>query len=173
MMMKMLIVAGAVAIALGTTVAFAGFGGTEEGIAPGGCVPQGGMRDGRAGGILERLDTDGDGQVSRAEYEASFDRLDKNGDGYVTREEVSQLRDEKRTERRDEMMNRDDTDGDGMVSRDEFSGPSKIFVKVDADNDGYITREEAMEFQPMRDGSCRPDGGHRGPGGRRGPAGSF
>jgi len=170
MLKRILTVAGAVALVAGMTVTFAGFAAAEQGIAPGGCVPNDGPRDGRGGGLLERLDTDGDGQVSRAEYESHFDRLDADGDGFVTREEVGQIREERRTERRERMFERDDTDGDRMISRDEFSGPQDLFAKVDADHDGYITEQEAMEFRPKRDGMRR--GGQRGPGmdgDRRGP----
>jgi Ca2+-binding EF-hand superfamily protein len=46
----------------------------------------------RHGGYLKRMDTDGDGKVSRAEAlsaaEAAFARADANADGFVTKEEM-------------------------------------------------------------------------------------
>ena len=46
----------------------------------------------RHGGPLKRMDSDGDGKVSRAEAlaaaEAAFARADANGDGFVTPEEM-------------------------------------------------------------------------------------
>jgi len=124
----------------------------------------------RGGGMLDRLDTDGDGKVSRAEYDAHFAQLDQDGDGYITTDEYQNVRNEFRTERRNQMFEADDENKDGKVSRDEFSGPSKAFSKIDADGDGYITGEEAQNFRPLRDGSCRSGrGGQRGPGGPGGP----
>jgi Ca2+-binding EF-hand superfamily protein len=61
------------------------------------------LRNGIAGGLkkpgdragqqmlaarLKQLDTDGDGRISKAEFEAAFARLDKNGDGYLTEDEL-------------------------------------------------------------------------------------
>jgi serine/threonine protein kinase len=39
--------------------------------------------------IFSMLDKDGDGQLSREEYEAGFDRLDFDGDGYISKDEFS------------------------------------------------------------------------------------
>lgn len=47
------------------------------------------------GDRLARLDADGDGRISQAEFERSanpmLDRADANGDGYVTRAELDRL----------------------------------------------------------------------------------
>lgn len=42
----------------------------------------------------------------------------------------------------DRMINRHDRDKDGVVTQDEFSGDMRIFILIDADNDGTITRAE-------------------------------
>ncbi len=45
---------------------------------------------GRAG-FIERLDKDGDGKVSRREFDGPsehFGDFDKNGDGYITKDEA-------------------------------------------------------------------------------------
>lgn len=57
--------------------------------------PPGGPMGG--GRMLQRLDTDGDGTVSRAEYRAQaikrFDRLDANHDGFIDQSEMDAVRD--------------------------------------------------------------------------------
>src|SRR5262249_34376946 len=41
-----------------------------------------------------------------------------------------------------------DKDGDGKVSKQEFTGPEGLFGRLDANNDGFITKEEAESFRP-------------------------
>jgi hypothetical protein len=49
------------------------------------------------GRMLERLDADGDGKITRAEFDAEaaqrFARMDRNGDGVVDAAELKDLRD--------------------------------------------------------------------------------
>ncbi len=61
---------------------------------------------GKHGGkFLERVDTDGDGSVSRAEFDAhhdkKFTRMDKDGNGTITKEEIDAHRDEMRAKRKE------------------------------------------------------------------------
>lgn len=48
------------------------------------------------GGMFEKLDTDGDGKVTKAEFEAfhaeKFTKMDADGDGVVTKEEAAAAR---------------------------------------------------------------------------------
>ncbi len=41
---------------------------------------------------------------------------------------------------------RDDTNGDGKVSRQEFTGPARLFERLDANRDGVVSQEEANAF---------------------------
>lgn len=81
-------------------------------------------------GLIEKMDTDGDGNVSMAEFSANsaemFQKADTDGDERVTREEMRaaykrhrQERCRERSERRFEKL---DADGDGWLSREEFLG---------------------------------------------------
>ena len=46
----------------------------------------------------------------------------------------------------DAVLARDDKDKDGKVSREEFSGPKELFDRLDANHDGFLTREEHEAF---------------------------
>lgn len=46
-----------------------------------------------------------------------------------------------------ERMRSNDRDGDSRISRDEFRGSAQIFERLDADRDGFITREEARAMR--------------------------
>ncbi len=52
---------------------------------------------------LQKVDTDGDGAISKAEFlaeaEAKFDRMDANGDGKITPEERDAMREKWRRRR--------------------------------------------------------------------------
>lgn len=103
--------------------------------------------------ILAEFDEDGDGLISLSEFmgpEDHFDRLDADGDGYLNSEELSTGRPGPPPGRGGPGFDMDDADQDGMVSEAEFSGPEELFNQLDADGDGYITREE------VRSGSPRP-----------------
>lgn len=119
----------------------------------------------------ERGDRDGpfaDGVLTRAEAlaqaEDRFGNVDLNADGYVSQSEADAAKaraDERRAERQDEgrkrrkgrkggksgergdRFTRHDTDEDGFVSRDEAVNAALArFDRADADGDGEVTREE-------------------------------
>lgn len=47
----------------------------------------------------------------------------------------------------DMMIKRQDANGDGKLSRDEFRGPPQRFDMMDADKDGFLTKEEITAFR--------------------------
>lgn len=82
----------------------------------------------RAERMLERFDTDGNGQLSAAELEAAAD-----------------ARSERRVER---MLKRLDADGDGKLSKAEMlegRDPARMFERLDKDNSGSLSKEEFAE----------------------------
>lgn len=103
-------------------------------------------------GLLARLDTDKDGQITREESAAArermFKRLDKNGDGAVDEAEIEKARQaiadraaimEKRLSARWQHM---DKDGDGKVSAAEFESRGVMFELADRNSDGVVSKEE-------------------------------
>jgi hypothetical protein len=78
-----------------------------------------------------KLDTDGDGQITRKEYDAGFDVLDTDDDGFITKEEFSRV-----SRAPFDML---DKDGDGKISMAEW----KVgFLFFDTNMDGYISTNE-------------------------------
>lgn len=106
---------------------------------------------------LDRLDTDGDGFISRDEIVAArdrlFERLDGNGDGKLDAGEIEELRDvimDRAVTAQARLANqsrRMDTNGDGATSRDEFRARTLLFDLADRDGDGRLS---AAEFVTMR-----------------------
>ena len=76
--MNKYVLTAAMAVALGLTSG-AALAGHHEG-------------DHKGGKMMERVDTDGDGKVSAAEFMAKhqekFTQMDKDGDGFLTKEEM-------------------------------------------------------------------------------------
>ena len=102
--------------------------------------PQGPPEDAQA--MIDRFDADGDGALSADEFAGPlslFDGLDSDGDGLLSEAELDAGSPGPPA---DGGFAADDTDQDGQVSLAEFSGPEDLFSQLDADGDGYITRDE-------------------------------
>jgi len=102
------------------------------------------------------MDTDGDGVVSLAEFQARgaevteerFTRLDSDGDGLLTSQELAARRG--RGEHRGFEPGEIDTDGDGAVSLSELQSvrpgvTEERFARMDSNGDGVITGDERSE----------------------------
>merc|ERR1712166_1540835 len=103
----------------------------------------------RAAAEMHRIDTYGDGSISRAEYVAAggkqsdFDRFDWDGSGSLDRDELEAMAAAK--QRAAAEMHRIDTDGDGSISRAEFvaaGGKQSDFDRFDYDGSGMLDRDE-------------------------------
>lgn len=94
--------------------------------------------------ILERVDTDKDGKISKAEFDAEgsklFARLDDNGDGKIASDEMPQRHWARFGEH---MFDRIDADHDGKVTKAEFQAAGdKMFQRMDKNGDGIIEKDE-------------------------------
>jgi Ca2+-binding EF-hand superfamily protein len=97
--------------------------------------------------IMKRVDTDQDGKVSKAEFDAAgaklFARLDDNSDGKVAGDEMPMRHWAKFGGK---MFDRMDGDQDGKVTKTEFEAAGqKMFQRMDKNGDGII---EKSEMQP-------------------------
>jgi Ca2+-binding EF-hand superfamily protein len=111
------------------------------------------------GGGIMRMDSDGDGRVSRDEFappaqrrgRGPFAEADANGDGEITREEMEAALDEGEARRRQHLsaqFDQLDRDGNGVISQGEAAG--HLFDRLDADQDGFVTEEEARAMHEKR-----------------------
>lgn len=115
--------------------------------------------------MLARVDTNGDGLISKAEnramVEARFARMDADKDGSVEAGEgrmgMGKAKWKRGGERRGPggpggpamAMKKADTNGDGAISKAEFDAQSaQRFAKLDTNSDGKI---DAAEMQAQRD----------------------
>jgi arylsulfatase A-like enzyme len=146
--------------------------------------------NGNRPGFVSRLDRDGDGKVSRKEFDGpveAFDRLDANQDGFLTDNEgplgpppgerapppgagPEQAPRRAMTPRQGPgnagtppFLQRFDRNRDGKVTREEFDGPARRFTTLDRDGNGSVSKDEAAQAGPPGAAPQRP-GNRRGPG---------
>jgi Ca2+-binding EF-hand superfamily protein len=94
--------------------------------------------------ILKRVDTDEDGKISKAEFDAEgsklFAKLDDNGDGKIAQNEMPQRH---WARFGGSMFDRMDADKDGKVTKAEFEAAGdKMFQRMDKNGDGIIEKDE-------------------------------
>jgi hypothetical protein len=95
---------------------------------------------------FERIDSDADGAISRAEYRAiqvaRWPQIDRNGDGFLALDDFPRMAAGRATAQLAEISYLD-TDGDGRFSQSEFvDGEPPLFRRADRDGDGALTRSE-------------------------------
>ena len=104
--------------------------------------------------LFAAADTNGDGDVSRAEFLAAraarFDALDSNHDGVLTGDEFSAAAPGMRGRLMAPIMfSQFDANGDGKVTPEEFAkAPTPGFDMADANGDGKVSRAEAQAAAP-------------------------
>ncbi len=104
--------------------------------------------DGAMKGKMHKIDTNGDGKISRdeaAQYKGlakHFDQIDTNKDGFLSKDELKASH----AKRADARFRAIDRDGDGRISRAEADAKaprlSKHFDQIDTNKDGYLSKDE-------------------------------
>ena len=114
--------------------------------------------------ILERMDINSDGVISRNEFrgpEGRFSKLDKNGDGLLTSEEIQKRKTRLGKRSRpnpEQLLERFDDNDDRLLSLGEFMGPEDHFEMLDKNTDGFLSIEELKAGPPHgRGGGRTPD----------------
>lgn len=127
--------------------------------------------------MFERMDGNGDGQITRDEWPEQappmLERMDSDGDGVITREEISNFRpgggrgqggrgqgERGQSMNLERMFERFDANGDGKITEDELPEDAPPLIqRLDRDGDGAVSRDEI---------SRAGQGGRTGPGGSSG-----
>lgn len=104
---------------------------------------------------FSQIDTNGDGQISSAEFRAAFPRapadlftkLDTNKDGRLSRDELRAMRAQAAAAMRQKVFERLDTDHDGSLSLEELQAvrpnmTAAQFNRLDSNGDGRLTPDE-------------------------------
>lgn len=117
--------------------------------APGHAQSQDQMRQ-----LLERADTNGDGDITRAEFDRvraeMFARLDRNGDGNVDSKDRPRMFGD-RFDQAYRTLAVLDTDGNRRISRAELiNGEAPAFVAGDANGDNILSRTEIASLRSPR-----------------------
>jgi Ca2+-binding EF-hand superfamily protein len=104
--------------------------------------------------MLERYDTNQDGAIDRDEFMAGrddwFTKLDGDGDGVISQAEfdeaIARLREEHGSKRHGPDFSKLDTDGDGSATRAEFDAAAeRLFTRFDRNNDGILSPEDRKD----------------------------
>lgn len=116
-------------------------GGTEKAAAPSDAAPANPVDDTRLRDYFKTMDSDGDGFISRPEFEAErgavFLAIDRNGSMTLTADEM------RLTPEAFSKL----SGGDATVTPDEFSGSDVTsFEQIDASADKQITYQELRDF---------------------------
>ncbi len=126
----------------------------------------------RGGMFLKEMDTNGDGVITKKEFDAfhdaRFKELDLNHDDKVTRDEIEALHQKKMEEHGKARMGHrfDETDinHDGFLSKDEAEiGMPMLFAhfdEVDTNKDGKLSKDEFDAYMKKMHEQMR--GGHGG-----------
>ncbi len=102
---------------------------------------------------FENLDINNDGKLSKKEIEKQRDfmveSMDLNGDKVVSTQELIKRRAKRADFFAKRMIKKLDSDGDGSLSFTELKKSQqwkleRMFYRVDKNNDGFISKEEAQ-----------------------------
>jgi len=111
--------------------------------------------------IMEKLDKNGDGKITKEEWTAAFNEMDKDGDGALTVRELMARAPGQGGPDYSRMLARFDKNKDKKISLDEFV--DERFGQADRNGDGAMTKEEyKASIRQMVQGRSRRQDGPRG-----------
>ena len=110
--------------------------------------------------MFKEVDTNGDGAISRAEFNAyqsrQFKRMDANGDGKISHAEMDaghkKQSDSGTTTHLDRRFQAADANHDGGLDREEAQAMPMLtmyFDEVDSNKDDKVTRQEYFDAMPL------------------------
>lgn len=110
--------------------------------------------------MFKEVDTNGDGAISKAEFNAfqakQFKSMDANGDGKISHDEMEaghqKQADGGTTTHLDKRFQAADADHDGGLDREEAKAMpmlSMYFDEVDSNKDDKVTRQEYFDAMPL------------------------
>ncbi|MCY3827570.1 MAG: hypothetical protein OXF89_00375 [Rhodospirillaceae bacterium] len=111
---------------------------------------------------FERIDANKDGAVDKAEFDAAFEKVRERMLAYYGRGDRRKRYHRWHGHKRRAMHRRPDLNGDGKVTRAEFDAlGSLIFLRLDGDGDGAVTRKEMRQARRHFDrrGHHHPESG--------------
>jgi len=118
---------------------------------------------GKRGPAFERIDADGNGQITKEEITAMgmarFEKADTDGDGFISAAEIEAHQSERAKKRAARMMERLDADKDGRLSLAELQSTdraTRMFRRADADRDGVISKAEFDAMKERRQSRRNP-----------------
>lgn len=119
----------------------------------------------RHGTLFKNADTNGDGSISKAEFDAyyakhnaeHFKEMDANKDGKLTPDEMQsghrhKMKRDDGTAHLDKLFDTADANLDGGLNKEEANAMPMLknyFDKVDANKDGKVTRQEYLDAMPL------------------------
>lgn len=109
------------------------------------------IADGGKGRFMKHFDTNNDGSVNMAEFNAAaaerFKRMDADASGVISKDEFRAYMRTRKDERKQQRFGRMDSNGNGSVERDEFlahkqARAERKFSRMDKNADGSVSKEE-------------------------------
>jgi len=109
------------------------------------------MAGGGKGRFMKHFDTNNDGSVNMAEFNAAaterFKRMDGDADGILSKDEFRSYMRARKDERKKKKFARMDTNNNGSVERDEYlahkqAKAERKYARMDKDGNGSVSKEE-------------------------------